>query len=65
MHGTKEHIYITGVDTKVATCKTTEYRCMEPRNTIYTTEVDTKIATIEHRSIIAKQKSTDAWNQGT
>ena len=30
---------------------------------IYTTDVDTKIATIEHRSIIAKQQSTNAWNQ--
>ena len=38
---------------------------MEPRNMIYTTDVDTKIATIEHRSIIAKQQSTNAWNQGT
>ena len=38
---------------------------MEPKNMIYITEVDTKIATIAHRSIITKQKSTDAWNQGT
>ena len=30
---------------------------------IYITGVDTKIATIAQRSIIAKQQSTDAWNQ--
>ena len=38
---------------------------MEPRNMIYTTDVDTNIATIGYRSIIAKQQSTNAWNQGT
>ena len=38
---------------------------MEPRIMIYTTEVDTKITTIGHRSIITKQKSTDACNQRT
>ena len=38
---------------------------MEPRNMIYTTDVITNIATIEYRSIIAKQQSADAWNQGT
>ena len=38
---------------------------MEPKNIVYITGVDTKIATIAHRSIIAKQQSTNAWNQGT